>query len=320
MTIESTGPHSIDERRSEHGHENRQESLKRIQKVLFSVVQDIRAELNERFRVEKGFIDKDATIMMKDFYEAKGTNIATGTPEITSDEQDIQNVEREWAGLNDTEARQDRAIAFGLQGEVGDEEMLKAFKRNKELSLPNQLEMAMTILLHKAFGDKYIVVRASKFDDYFNGIDNVLVNKETGDVICAFDEVRTNDRSPREYEKKERSRKKAEHGGATLKYGFRTQGDQTITKQSIHSIPIYCLGLQSEDCSLLIQDISYSDKRSNPTLVKQNLNTTESRILNILIASIREQKNILIQDEEVKRYPDVVHNLQKVDELLGDIS
>ena len=298
-------------------NESPEQSYSRLKGLMKTIVDEIREDLRKNFAQENGFVDGDGSIRMNNFYDSNVENQKKFAEKSQDDKKAVDLQERHWAGLDSNESKINRARAYGLPENADDKAILQAYRRHKETSLPNQLEMAITILLHKRFGDRYVVVRASKYDDYFNGIDNVLVNKETGDVICAFDEVRMDERSDRDTHKKERSRKKASEGGASLKYGFRIQNNK-ILKQTIHSIPIFCLGLDSQDCSDLINNISYTDKATNPTLRVQPMNDTEERILQKLLDSIREQRDRLLEDANVQNHISVIDNLNKVESLFSE--
>ena len=298
-------------------NESPEQSYSRLKGLMKTIVDEIREDLRKNFAQENGFVDGDGSIRMNNFYDSNVENQKKFAEKSQDDKKAVDLQERHWAGLDSNESKINRARAYGLPENADDKAILQEYRRHKETSLPNQLEMAITILLHKRFGDRYVVVRASKYDDYFNGIDNVLVNKETGDVICAFDEVRMDERSDRDTHKKERSRKKASEGGASLKYGFRIQNNK-ILKQTIHSIPIFCLGLDSQDCSDLINNISYTDKATNPTLRVQPMNDTEERILQKLLDSIREQRDRLLEDANVQNHISVIDNLNKVESLFSE--
>lgn len=59
----------------------------------------------------------------------------------------------------------------------------------KKKTSGEKLEILITALFAKFLGDKFIVVRSSLYDDVKNGIDNVVLEKESGALICAFDEI-----------------------------------------------------------------------------------------------------------------------------------
>ncbi|HEY4518566.1 MAG TPA: hypothetical protein VJG48_03015 [Candidatus Paceibacterota bacterium] len=92
--------------------------------------------------------------------------------------------------------------------------------RESELATDGtQFEILKTALFHKKLKGQFIVVRASRFDDILNGVDNVLVDRRTGKVVCAFDEVSDNvDIDYRRKRAKLDNQNTSE--GAQLKYGL----------------------------------------------------------------------------------------------------
>ncbi len=124
-----------------------------------------------------------------------------------------------------------------------------------------QLETLTTAIFQKFLINDFIVVRASRFDDVKNGIDNIILDKETGDVVCAFDEVS----SMREEElsaKRERVLKKnMEKQGSTLEYGLKleTEGSnkgKIVPCPKISNIPLFYLALSPEVIRKTIQKFS----------------------------------------------------------------
>lgn len=110
------------------------------------------------------------------------------------------------------------------------------------------LEMLKTAIFTKNLGPEFIVVRASYYDDK-KGIDNIILEKETGNIVCALDEVA--DTSGGRYQEKtervlDRNRKK--HGsGGTLKYGIRIEnnkdGKKRLCLDRVENIPLFYLAL-----------------------------------------------------------------------------
>ncbi|KKU68032.1 MAG: hypothetical protein UX89_C0008G0013 [Parcubacteria group bacterium GW2011_GWA2_47_16] len=129
---------------------------------------------------------------------------------------------------------------------------------NKEAGA--KLEMLKTAIMHKHMGERFIVVRASRYDDYANSVDNVLVDTESGHAICAFDEVSNNsfrsDNLARKTKevldrnfginaqiKDERQASEANRSeGAKLKYGIKLQ-DGKMTCEEVDHLPIFLLSL-----------------------------------------------------------------------------
>jgi len=99
------------------------------------------------------------------------------------------------------------------------------------------LEMVTTLLLHKALHKDYDIVRASQYDDY-HGVDNIIVHKASGAVICAFDEVHDFNFSIESPEDKKIKfvKQSAKKGGSTIEYGF-TFKDGEFVKQRIENVP-----------------------------------------------------------------------------------
>ncbi len=113
------------------------------------------------------------------------------------------------------------------------EKMEAAKPRKGEL-----LEMVVTVLLHKVLKDRYVIARASKFDDYF-GFDNIIVNKETGAVVCTFDDVHDQAYGDTVQEKIHEMKKSAQKGGARIKYGFTFENGELVKKEIDHVPKLY---------------------------------------------------------------------------------
>jgi hypothetical protein len=92
-----------------------------------------------------------------------------------------------------------------------------------------QLEILAYAIFAKNLGDEFVVARASPHDDRKNKVDTVILNRKTGGLICAFDEI--GDAAGGEYEKKIASvTSKNLEGGASLKYGIGVRGEKDEAK------------------------------------------------------------------------------------------
>lgn len=153
--------------------------------------------------------------------------------------------------------------------------------------------------MHKILKEKFMVVRSSAFDDYENGVDNIIVNKETGDVVCAFDEVRDNsavvrkqreeklDEKTRTEAKEDKIRRKAKGGGAKIKYGFGSVNGELV-KKPIKSVLIFYISVTAADLDKLLEKMDY---------YSENPNKTELEIFDKLIVSLGEQVKMLKKEE-----------------------
>jgi pyruvate dehydrogenase complex dehydrogenase (E1) component len=104
----------------------------------------------------------------------------------------------------------------------------------------------LACVFHRILGREFVVASASVYDDYFNGIDTVLVDKETGDVICALDEVHDEEGRARHQKKIESIIKTAKKGGAKIKYGITFEKDDKtgankLVQKTISNIPKFYL-------------------------------------------------------------------------------
>ena len=125
----------------------------------------------------------------------------------------------------------------------------KREKEEEKITIAGErFERLKTAILYKAFKEKFIVVRSSLYDDIRNGVDNVIVEKETGNVICAMDEITTNEKNTAsrfENKKEDAERKNIEEGGAKLEYGISVK-EGKIIKKKIGDIPVLCVSIDQE--------------------------------------------------------------------------
>ena len=151
--------------------------------------------------------------------------------EILDDKVNLKRIERKW------------------QEREGPEEKIE---RTGE-----QLEILKTALFNKFVGGKAIVARASLYDDVQNHVDNLMIDKETGKTLCAFDEVGDNT-GPRFAEKMARILKRnVEKNGAKLKYGVKSEKG-IIKLEPRENLPIFYLALPSEQIKETIKNLEPS--------------------------------------------------------------
>ncbi|PIT96826.1 hypothetical protein COT82_01145 [Candidatus Campbellbacteria bacterium CG10_big_fil_rev_8_21_14_0_10_35_52] len=142
---------------------------------------------------------------------------------------------------------------------------VEEWKKSKNKRDGERFEQLKTIIFNRNFKDPNIIaVRASEYDDYKNGIDNIIVNKKTGQVICAFDEITDDTKSRRYKEKEEKIKEINENGGATLKYGLTfedsSDGPKPVLKE-IKKVSIFILSLSRRELYEEIKNFEKSGKR-----------------------------------------------------------
>jgi len=171
-----------------------------------------------------------------------------------------------------------------------DLEKAKEIKGDIEESLlkdGERLEALKTIVFYKFLSEKFIIVRASFYDDVFNQVDNLIIEKETGNIVCAFDEVSATS-GPEFAKKQERFLRKNNINGARLKYGIlSTEGG--LTKGKIENIPIFYLALSPEIINEGIRNLSSLKEISD---YERKLWTYFLTILKNQIARLKLEENL----------------------------
>ncbi len=138
-------------------------------------------------------------------------------------------------------------------------EMKMRWEREQEDRLSELMEMVVMIILYKFLKEEYIPCRAAKYDDY-HGVDNILVHKKSGAVLCAFDDVREVGANA-EKSKLDYVKEKASSGGQKITYGFTTENEE-IVKKTIFGVPKLYLGFTNEWLAKAIKAVNTKDLNS----------------------------------------------------------
>lgn len=181
-------------------------------------------------------------------------------------------------------------------------------QENKKEANGEKLEILKTAIFNKFLGGEFIVVRSSEFDDFCRHIDNVIVEKKTGNIISAFDEV-SETHGPI-YDKKVREVSEKNENGASLKYGFSLDKEGKIKpSKKIDNIPLFYLALSQE---LLEEGIK--------NFKSDSISIFEKKIFEYFIKSIDEQmknpalfKNIpeLKRKDKISQLKNSFENIRK---------
>ncbi len=197
---------------------------------------------------------------------------------------------------------------YSLQSEEEVSDAMRAeFKDKRSQSKSELAEMISTYIMSKFIGDDYIIARASTYDDY-RGVDNIIVNKKTGAVICAFDDLHediynNDERDTALEEKKQWAIKMAERGGQKIKYGFGMDNGKIIKKQ-LTNVPKLFLRFSVADLDNAINSIDCSDLT--------NKTEGESLIFNRII------EQLVSQVDELRTHsdnPEYLKNLESINQL-----
>ncbi len=151
------------------------------------------------------------------------------------------------------------------------EKLLEKAREEKLKTKGEQLEMFKTLMFNEFLGSDYCSLRTSSYDDIKNGIDNIILDLKTGEIICAIDE--TGDVGELELsEKRNNIRHKNYSGkGGELKYGIIIK-EREISLGKIFQIPILYLPLSIKDLNQgierLISCFKKLDKPSSDSVLK----------------------------------------------------
>lgn len=223
---------------------------------------------------------------------------------IHGDGQYVDAKEREWAGWWNETVRKE---VYEKNGIGTEEEAVRDWKERKERHASVQFEKVVTVILHKMLGDDFLVLRASSYDDYKNGIDNLIVNKATGDVVCAFDELNYSERdAERQAKKIARVKERAAQGGSQMKYGASVEGGKLIMERIRH-VPLFFLSLPESSLRDIMKGMDYTPDSASPT---------EKKAFNGLMRCLKDQIGMLAGE---KVHPEVEKRIKRFEETLSAI-
>jgi hypothetical protein len=177
-------------------------------------------ETNERYGLD--LLAEDGSLKIADH------------PEADADRQFVADQEKRWADEH--------------------HQTVEDWQRNREKNPALITEMAVTLALTELLQKRFIVAHASSYDDYYSGIDNVLIDRETGAVVCGFDEVLGFNGDDGGEKKDKKIKGALAHGGSTLKYGA-TIIDGKLERRELNHIPTFYLSLSKEELNSLLKDI-----------------------------------------------------------------
>lgn len=257
-------------------------SVEKLKSVMARISQEVNNEAQERYGLT-GLVNDSLHIDPAYFSREKGGVYEEA--DILDDKETVDALDRYNSSADNLKTQQFYKSEYGIETPEG---IVANHREKKEASKSNQAEMIITALLHKILKERFLVVRSSVFDDYKYGIDNLILDKETGAVICAFDEVLENEGdSERGASKKiEKIKKSAIRGGTEAKYGISLK-EKTLTRGHLRNIPVFYLTLESKDLIELTEHLFNNHEEA--------ATEAEERLFSHLVHSIKEQKKMLEQ-------------------------
>lgn len=254
-------------------------SHEKLKTVMTRISEEVNKEMKEKYGLT-GLVSE--SLHINTTYFSKENGGIYSNDDIIDDKETVEALDRYNSAADNPNTQKFYKDQHGIETIEG---IVNKHREKKEQSKSNQAEMVITALMHKILKERFLIVRASIFDDYKNGIDNLILDKETGAVICAFDEVLENqsdkERAPVKIEK---IKKKALSGGTEAKYGISLK-EGKITRDRVRNIPVFYLTLESKDLNELTNDLFYNHNGE--------VTSIEERLFSHLVNSIKEQKKML---------------------------
>jgi hypothetical protein len=211
---------------------------------------------------------------------------------VNKDKKIVERLKNKW--------RQEEGKRRGK--ELSDEEFEKIINKKRGVIF----EKLKVVLFNKHLGEYFICTRTSEYDDYVNGVDNIIVSKKTGKVVAAVDVVSDSldEVGRRSEEKKEQAYKTNLNGGANVDYGFTIEGD-TIKLTSCKEVPIFCLELSAETVFGTLEHFGSPEK--------------ERKALRRLLGQMKEQLEKLNNLETPKKESQFWKNLSSFEQELQQV-
>jgi hypothetical protein len=207
-------------------------------------------------------LDDECRIDMRAFmtkrggpYQKEGKDGARGS--VSDDEMIVRGNELSWSGALEEPTRK-------RYGTDDPGEIIRRWGEGERKHDGSLAEAAILCILNRFLGERFVAVRSAKYDDYENGVDTLILDKERGGVVCAFDEVVGSEGSERYENKIRRAKGKlAEHGGMRVKYGLVFERDASsavrLKRKSLPNIPGFCISLSHDDLHQLVRESDFSE-------------------------------------------------------------
>ncbi len=233
---------------------------KQLEGLLLEMSESLNRELDEHLPDSvkgMGLVDEKGAVR-EDLYSSEHEG-PIKPEQIEKYNQFVETREQDWSAFGDERVRKFYSEQYGADT---DEKFMEAWHAERLKSNGSLAEMSVTLLMHKFLGDNFYVLRTNAYDDYSHGVDNFIVEKSTGTVVCTFDEFLGSSEDERFLKKLDRERKQAVSHGATITYGlgveYTEDNERQIMPKTIRDVPTFTLPINKEQCLELIDDLGDS--------------------------------------------------------------
>ncbi len=159
----------------------------------------------------------------------------------------------------------------------------ETWEREREKKAGIVAEKVLVLLFHKMMGkadNGFVTVRASRYDDY-HGIDTVIIDKETGNPICGFDEMSADEDDSLRQKGSKIYNQIVSYDGALIQYGAIIK-DGKLQKRTLKNVPAFYLAISKKELEEVL-----------PNLAGEDVSAQEIKIFQSLVSSLEQQlKNI----------------------------
>lgn len=195
-------------------------------------------------------------------------------------EKQVQNKEASFSGAYD-------AAVQKRYGTDNQEAIIAQWRRENEKRDGALAETVVLAVLNKFLNERFVVVRASSYDDYEHGVDTLILDRESGGVVCAVDEVVGILGDDRYADKVSRAQKRLkEHGGMQVTYGLTFEkteaGTPELRRGTLPNVPGFCISLEKEELHTLIRECDFTPQ--------SDITDGEKKLFERIIAALERQK------------------------------
>ena len=197
-------------------------------------------EINEVMKNEyklNGLLNPDATI------DPNGYTKIYNEEEMKKHADYIHKRELDFTSANNPGVQDFFKRKFGTNNP---NEIIAKWKEEKLKEKNSLMEMAVTALLFEKLGNDFFVVRTATYDDYKNGADNLIIDRKTGEVVGAFDEVHDSGGGKYTDAKEKKIISIAKKGGTDINYGLKLV-DGKFVRAELKNVPVFYLGLEESE-------------------------------------------------------------------------
>ncbi|MFH1565418.1 MAG: hypothetical protein ABIC82_06325 [bacterium] len=302
----------------EKNRRKKPEYYEKLEGLLKNIAQEMNDEFKCYLNSEKrgDLFEGDCSIRMNAFQKGENGPYAK-EDDIKKDKQFIKDEELEWSEAENEKVRLYYKNEYKAWDDNDDEKKqtektVAKWKEMQEKRIGNLLEMAIVGIFYKILKNSNLsIMRSAKYDDYTNGVDTIMVDKETGQVICAFDEVSDEEgKDERRKNKLKRMKHKAKQQGGELKYGItfekNNENKSVLVKKNLTNIPMFCLNLPKNELEKILGEMKF-DTDTCPREI-------ELAFFNKMVFLMEEQMQNLLKEQRLNE--NVKENLQAIPEAL----